>query len=351
MVDLAEPASARRGVAVLSLDGDWQEVDRALGALLGHPVEALAGRPAHRRLFPDCAGRIDDSLRMLGQGPASIVLACAYRTPEGHGLWLELDLGLLPDDAANTRRALLQIRDAGAERRNQLGMAAAQREQEYWAYGISHDLRASLRAIEGYAQRLERNHAPGMDAEGREWLSRVRNAAAEAGGLIEAMLEFSRVTSQAHEDVPVDVSLLAEWAAVELQDAHPGCTARIDVQPGLVARGDERQLKRMFGHLLHNAWKFSPRDRIDIRVEGESTGLWTTLRIRDRGVGFDTAYADKLFVPFKRLHGAEQGAGHGLGLAIVHRIVERHGGRIRADSEPGAGSTFHIELPLFGETT
>ena len=132
----------------------------------------------------------------------------------------------------------------------------------------------------------------------------------------------------------------------ELQDADPHRRAQLQVQPGLFVRGDERLLKLMLAQLLHNAWKFSgDADPIRIEVHGERAGDRQTLVVRDHGIGFDSRYAHKLFTPLQRLHGPEQGAGHGLGLAIAERILERHGGRITADSRPGDGATFTVELP------
>jgi signal transduction histidine kinase len=144
----------------------------------------------------------------------------------------------------------------------------------------------------------------------------------------------------------VDHSMLSEWNGAELQDAEPCRTAEIEDAPAQVSAGDERQLKQMLTQLLDNAWKFSrDRDRVRIEVRGERDGDRLHVSIRDHGAGFDMRYADKLFEPFQRLHRVDEGAGNGIGLAIVQRIVERHGGRIRAESAPGQGSTFHLDLP------
>src|SRR3546814_889282 len=125
-----------------------------------------------------------------------------------------------------------------------------------------------------------------------------------------------------------------------------GRDARIDVQPGLQAWGDERQLRLLVTQLLHNAWKFSrDRDRVHVEVEGERHGDRIVMHVRDHGSGFDMRYADKLFDTFQRLTGPDQAGRNGLGIAILRCIAERHGGRVGAQSEPGAGSTFFVELP------
>ena len=165
-------------------------------------------------------------------------------------------------------------------------------------------------------------------------------------GLLSALNDLSYVTRAELRASDVDLSLLAEWIGAELQDAEPGRRAEIHVQPQLHVQGDERLLKLMPSQLIGNAWKFSrEREPIRIDVAGERIGDLVHVEIRDQGIGFDMRYAHKLFEPFQRLHGPDQGGGHGLGLAIVRRIAERHRGSVRADSTPDAGATFTLELP------
>ena len=166
------------------------------------------------------------------------------------------------------------------------------------------------------------------------------------GGLLAALSELSGATRAELKPAEVDLSLLAEWVGAELQDAEPERRAEIVVQPGLVGWGDERLLKQLLTQLMDNAWKFSrERDLVRIEVSGECDAGTLRLTVRDAGIGFDARYAHKLFEPFQRLHGPEQGGGHGLGLAIAQRIAERHGGRIAAKSRPDCGATFIVELP------
>jgi signal transduction histidine kinase len=164
--------------------------------------------------------------------------------------------------------------------------------------------------------------------------------------LMGALLRLSRVGRLELRSAPVDMSLLADWAAVELQDASPARPARIDVQSGLSALGDEALLRELMQTLLHNAWKFSEGcDQVEIAVTGDQDGDVLRLRVADKGSGFDMAHADKLFEPFQRLHGPTEGGGHGMGLAIARRIVERHGGAIRGEGVPGQGAAFYVDLP------
>jgi signal transduction histidine kinase len=226
-------------------------------------------------------------------------------------------------------------------------LAALTLQQEQLAQGVAHDLRAPLRAIDGFAAMLAKHAGESLDATGRDYLQRIRDAAHRMGSLVDALQTYSRVGRAPLREAPVDLSLLAEWVAADLQDAEPGRAARIDVAPGLAVHGDEGLLRELLRQLLDNAWKFSaPRERVEVRVEGERDGDRLRLRIRDQGIGFDMQYMDKLFQPFQRLHGTDQGAGAGFGLAIAQCIAHRHGGRIHAESQSGGGSVFHVELPV-----
>jgi signal transduction histidine kinase len=221
---------------------------------------------------------------------------------------------------------------------------ALRTQQEALAYGISHDLRAPLRTIDAYSAMLEREAGEGLDDTGRDHLARIRGAAARMGALLESLLEYSRVDRGDLANAPVDLGLLAGVELAALQDLVPGRVVQASIAPGLVAFGDERLLRLLMAHLVRNAWNFSGDD-VELDVGGASDGGTLRIAVRDGGSGFDPRYADRIFEPFQRLHLPEQGAGAGLGLAIATRIVARHGGRLHAESIPGSGSTFHVELP------
>lgn len=212
-------------------------------------------------------------------------------------------------------------------------------------HGISHDLRAPLRAIDGFAARLSRQLQAGDTPAAIDSLARINATSAQMDRLMSSLVELARAGSIELRPMPVDVSLLAEWCFCELQDAMPGRDASITVQPGLHVVGDERLLKILLVQLLGNAWRFSAaRPRVEIEVAGTRGVDGLTMSVRDRGIGFDMAYAGKLLEPFQRLHSTEEGAGTGIGLAIADAIVVRHGGTIRAESVPDEGATFHVWL-------
>lgn len=231
--------------------------------------------------------------------------------------------------------------------------APAMIRERAFADALAHDLRAPLRAIDNFAGLLERRAGETLDETSRDYLARIRGAAGRMGTLLASLSELSAVQRAEPQVGAVDLSLLAEWVLAELADTHPQRQVAVSVQPGLVVRGDERLLRQMLQRLLHNAWTFTAgvaEARID--VAGTADTLGHRLVVRDNGVGFDMRYAHKLFQPFQRLHAPDQGAGHGLGLAIAQTIAERHGGHLRGECAPDTGTVFTFEWPAppAGET-
>ncbi|WP_158636276.1 CHASE domain-containing protein [Aerolutibacter ruishenii] len=230
-------------------------------------------------------------------------------------------------------------------------LSQANQELEAFAYSVSHDLRAPLRAIDGFSRVLIERYARVMDEEGVDYLGRVRKAASRMGELIDALLKMSRVGRGEMRLARLDLSRLAGEVVEELRLSAPERHVDVVIAPGMAAEGDAALVRNLLGNLLGNAWKFTrnrPDARIEIGVTGERDGM-VEFFVRDNGAGFTQEYADKLFRPFQRLHRQEEFAGHGIGLASVKRIVERHGGEVRAEGREGEGAALHFSLPAIME--
>jgi signal transduction histidine kinase len=225
-------------------------------------------------------------------------------------------------------------------------LEGANRELEAFSYSVSHDLRAPLRSIEGFSQILLEDHAQELDEEARGHLVRVRAASRRMALLIDDLLDLSRVARSVLKRQPVDLSAVARDVAAELEKSHPEREVRFVIAAGLTANGDPRLLKIALENLLGNAWKFTQKEE-EATIEFGAIpqrGGGVVYYVRDDGVGFDMAYAAKLFGAFQRLHGTEEFEGTGIGLATVARIVHRHGGRVWAEGEVGRGATFFFTL-------
>jgi PAS domain S-box-containing protein len=246
------------------------------------------------------------------------------------------------------RRAVDEL-NAGLERRvaeRTAELAAANAELDAFAYAVSHDLRAPLRAMSGFAQALREDAGEALNADARVDLREISAASERMALLIDAMLALSRTTRGDLDRAPVDLSAMATRLLHELAAREPSRRVDWQVEPGLVAQGDARMLESALANLLENAWKYSAKvvaARIDVYAEADDGRRW--LCVRDNGAGFDMAYAGRLYQPFQRLHRHDEFPGMGIGLATVQRIVRRHGGELRAHGEPGRGAVFCLHLP------
>ncbi|MBV8395784.1 MAG: PAS domain S-box protein [Actinobacteria bacterium] len=262
----------------------------------------------------------------------------------------EDDLTFLQTIANVTAAALRRLQaDAELERRVEQRTAelrAANDELEAFAYSVSHDLRAPLRALDGFSLALVEDYGPRLGDEGQLYANRIRAAAQRMGDLIDDLLTLSRLTRKEMDRTRVDMSALARQIGEELRRVDPDRDVSVEIEEGLVAGGDDLLLHAVLQNLLANAWKFTsthPRARIEFgsaQIDGERVFF-----VRDDGVGFDMNYADKLFTPFQRLHTQDQFPGTGIGLASVRRAVGRHGGRVWADAAVEHGATFWFTLP------
>ncbi len=233
-----------------------------------------------------------------------------------------------------------------ADRQRQaLQSELAIRELEAFAHTVSHDLRAPLRIVEGFATILLEDHGHQLDEIGRAHVGRILAAGRRMNGMIDALLQLSRTTGHELAREPVDLSRLAQEIAEEIAAGDRGRRVQWCIAPGLRAEGDRALLAQVLQNLMGNAFKFTagvaaPSIEFDRRREDGRD----VFHVRDNGAGFDMRYAARLFGAFQRLHSPSQFPGTGIGLATVQRIVRRHGGRVWAEAAPGAGATFYFTL-------
>lgn len=346
------------GMAIVDLQGCWVEVNPAFERMFGYSANEVVGKPAVAFTHPDDVPLSRGYLRGLIDGSIPVLDAQKrYLHRSGDTVWAHVNVSVMRDEGGEPLFLLAQLRDVSEQHAAELALQsradaehaardASNRQLQLFADAVAHDLRAPLRSIESFSALLADRAGERLDDTDRDYLARIRSAAARMSSLLSALNDLSYITRTELKPVDVDLSLLADWVGAELQDAEPRRRAEIRVQPRLHVFGDERLLKLMLSHLMGNAWKFSQeRESVHIDVRGERRGELMHIEIRDQGIGFDMRYAHKLFEPFQRLHGPDQGGGHGLGLAMVRRIAERHRGSVGAQSRPEAGSTFTLELP------
>lgn len=248
----------------------------------------------------------------------------------------------------NEQRILMLLEDL---KRYATMLESSNRELESFCYSVSHDLRAPLRAINSYAQMLELDYGARLDDSAQRCLRRICQASERMARLIDDLLDFSRLGRQTLTTSEVDMRSLVQRVVEELM-SHRELGLSVEVGSLLPAQGDRRMLHRVWLNLLDNAMKYTQATQnARITIDSLRRGNEIVYRVQDNGVGFDMRYYEKIFGVFQRLHGSDEFPGTGVGLAIVERILSRHGGRVWAESEPGKGATFYFALPSKDDST
>ena len=302
------------------------------------PEEVERGKPQFELKVAEEQGRVEDE---------------GWRVrKDGSRFWANVVITALRDDKARLRGFAKVTRDMTERRRAEEDMEtrnaqleAANKELQAFSYSVSHDLRAPLRAIDGFSLAILEDYENKLDAEGKTHLQRIRAATGRMGQLIDGMLNLARISRAGMVRENVDLSPLAREIAAELLASQPQRQASIVIPPKLTVKGDRLLLRVVLENLLSNAWKFTygqPISRIELGTKGN--GNETIHFVRDNGAGFDMQHVDKLFGVFQRLHRESEFPGTGVGLATTQRIIHRHGGRIWAEAALGEGATFYFVL-------
>jgi len=370
--ELALRQSEQRFRALVELSSDWYWVTDA-----EHRFTFRDGEILHRMGVPaeDDYGKRRWEMGMLNMDEAGWAahravlerreefrdLLLGRRSPDGRVHWATISGRPLYDaqgrfagyhgtgrDVTEQVRAERELRRLNEELERKVAartaaLDAANRELEAFAYSVSHDLRAPLRHVEGFSKLLEERHAAALAAEARGFLQRMREAVRRMDQLIVDLLEFSRAGRAPLARRDVDLGALARLVAAELGATAPGRLVEWRIAQGLRADADPALMRIVLENVLGNAWKYT-RAAPQALIELDRTAAGE-FRVRDNGAGFDPALGESLFQPFRRLHGDAEFEGSGIGLATVRRIIERHGGRVRAEGAVGAGAAVYFTLP------
>lgn len=294
------------------------------------------------------AGRGQRVFRIIRDSDHSVrTIQASDATIKGEDGTVKRVVGINMDITEQLHR-LEEIRTLNAELANRAAqLEVSVKELDAFSYSVSHDLRAPLRAIDGFSRILEEDYAPKLDEEGKHTIGVIRGEAQRMGHLIDDLLSFSRLGRQQLESSEIDMEGMARRVFEELLAREPGRAIRFTLHPIPPAYGSEAMIRQVWINLIGNAVKFTGKHEaaeVEIGVTTGESGEQAYF-VRDNGAGFDMRYADKLFGVFQRLHSAEEFPGTGVGLALVQRIVSRHGGRIWGEGQVDHGATFHFTLP------
>lgn len=281
-----------------------------------------------------------------------------FNYPDGSSAWFELSIQRVPEgvfmlsiDITDRKRAENEVRELNASLEKKVEKRTAQleasnRELESFSYSVSHDLRAPLRAINGFSEMMLQQYDKQIDSNGKRLLGVIRTNALTMGRLIDDLLEFSRTGRKELRSTPVDMETVVKGLVTDLQADVDTVRYQIDQSPLPSAHCDPQLIRNVWSNLLSNAIKYSAKEEQPmIKIWGEQQGDELIYHVQDNGAGFNMEYASKLFGVFQRLHSATEFEGTGVGLAIVNRIIQKHGGRIWAEGEVDKGATFHFSLP------
>jgi PAS domain S-box-containing protein len=368
---VAELAAARaelNGFFAMSLDmlciagndGYFKRLNPAWSQTLGWTDEELRSKPYLDFVHPDDREETIRRASQLADGKSVVQFENRYACRDGSYRWLQWKavpvrgfVYAAARDISEQKATDSRIRTLNDELEQRVSeLNALTQELEAFSYSVSHDLRAPLRHVTGFAAILEKSASPALDEKGRGHLRVISDAATRMGRLIDDLLVFSRMGRQEMTRGRVDLAALVEEVRREVTSHAGGRSIAWNIHPLPVVRGDAATLRLVLVNLLSNAIKYSgTRPKAEIEVGSNGTSAETVVFVRDNGVGFDMQYAHKLFGVFQRLHSTDDFEGTGIGLANVRRIVHRHGGRVWAESAVGRGATFFFSIPNRGATS
>ena len=342
-------------VCIAGFDGYFKQLNPSWQRVLGWKPEDLMSKPFLDFVHPDDREPTIAAASGLSEGRTVITFENRYLCSDGSYRWISWNSVPIMEE----KLILAIVRDVTDQKRMEESLGEANKvlthqaaelefvnkELETFSYSVSHDLRAPLRHIDGFSHALLEDYADKLDAQGKDYLNRIRSGSQRMALLIDEILKLSQIVREKMVTSRVDLSALARSVASELQKSQPTRDVSLRIEDGIVVNGDQGLLKIVLDNLLGNAWKFTQgRQKALIEFGSQMIDGTKTYFVRDNGAGFDMAYASKLFVPFQRLHGNGEFQGTGIGLSIAQRVIRRHGGRIWAEAAVDAGATFYFTL-------
>jgi PAS domain S-box-containing protein len=355
--------TANEGIWMIGPDAKTVSVNAKMAGLLGYDPKEMMGQPVTAFLFEEDVPSFLEGSEKLRSG-FSLHLERRLRCKDGRTLHTIISATPTFDDAQRfqgsfgmftdiTERKLAEAEILRLNReleqrvvQRTAALEAANREMEAFSYSVSHDLRAPLRAISGFASALEQDCAASLDDEGKRYLSLIRQGASRMGHLIDDLLDLSRSSKGELAMQTVDMAALARQVYDELRAAVPERNIQFILGDLPSSPGDPALIRQVLANLLSNAIKYTSRkSEAVIEVTGKAEQDENIYSVKDNGAGFDMQFSNRLFGVFQRLHTHEEFEGNGIGLAIVKRIVERHGGRLWAQGEVEKGAEFSFTLP------
>jgi PAS domain S-box-containing protein len=344
---------AASGIAHVGLDGRFLQANRSLCDILGYTEGELVGRSVKEISHPDDKDLTDRERARVHDGEIdSVRFEKRYIRKNGTPVWVELAVALardphghpqyeiaIFDDITERKKAEAALREAHEE------LKRSNSELEQFAYVASHDLQEPLRMVSSYTQLVMKRYGERLDGDAREFMAYVVDGAARMKQLIEDLLAYSRVGTKGKEFKPVPLENALKRAITNLRAAIEESGAEITHDALPTVDADEVQLAQLFQNLMGNALKFRGAEKPHLRISCSEKDNEFEIRVQDNGIGIEPQYFERIFMLFQRLHTKGDYPGTGIGLAICKKVVERHGGRIWVESEPGRGSSFNFTLP------
>ena len=361
-------------ITIRDHEGNLRFRSSSIKNILGYEPDEYANRASYDLIHHDDLGAIRESSEALARGEIDM-FQIEYRCRHKNGSWRYLE-GIArkyDDETIDLHGIIVNSRDITdrktAEkqlRSYNFKLEQSNRELQEFAYVASHDLQEPLRKVQAFGDRLEKKCADALTDEGRDYVSRMKNAAGRMQNLINDLLTFSRVATKTQPFQPVNLKRIAEEVASDLEVRIEQTRGRVEIGELPVLEADSVQMRQLFQNLIGNALKFHRTDEepvvkiyaepispngASVQIGGEEVQIgendnFRRIVVEDNGIGFDEKYLDRIFTVFQRLHGRMEYEGSGIGLAVCRKIVERHGGQITATSKPGAGARFYIDLPV-----